>query len=174
MTEARGLSANHFLCGDFVEYYEPPETARDLAVPLGTPGEVARLTAAVAVDVVWSCRSGGVTFDAVYDQDRLRRISADQFALHYAQVTAGERPGRSRAGLAGGGYPPAWVSGTLLSGWQGADREEELLPVAASDRTMVAEHDRVTDAQSPIRDRTDRAANHAIRLRFETLASQGF
>lgn len=34
---SRIARANHFLCGDFVEYYEAPETTRDLDVPLGTP-----------------------------------------------------------------------------------------------------------------------------------------
>lgn len=97
--------ANHFLRGDFVEYLEPSDRVRDFDVPPGTPGVVAHLTDAVAVDIAWSCRNGGVSFDVVYDQDMLRRIGADQFSLHHAEVIAGERPGPTQTGLAVEGYP---------------------------------------------------------------------
>ncbi|MBC9732966.1 hypothetical protein [Nocardioides marmotae] len=88
---------NHFLRGDFVEYFADA-TDRSSAgdIPSGTPGIVLSLTDAVAVDVAWATRAGGIVFDAIYDQDHLGRLTADEFDRRLHEVRTGDRqPGPS-------------------------------------------------------------------------------
>lgn len=102
---------NHFLRGDFVEYFIDAALARFVDVPVGTPGVVLSLNDAVAVDVAWATREGGVVFEAVYDQDHLGRLTAEEFYRRLDEVKAGQRPACPRqmdgAGMELPEYPEA-------------------------------------------------------------------
>lgn len=94
---------NHFLHGDFVEYFDDGPLARFDEIPVGTPGIVLSSNDAVAVDVAWATREGGVVFEAVYDQDRLGRLTSSEFYRRLDEVKAGERP-PGPAQMAGAGF----------------------------------------------------------------------
>ena len=78
--------------GDFVAWAGPASVAASVPIPEGHPGVVQSLHDAAAVGVWWVGPQGYLSFDEIYDQDWLERISAEHYRVQADQVRAGLVP----------------------------------------------------------------------------------
>lgn len=88
--------------GDFVVWAGPESTAGSVPIPPGHPGVVQSTRDADAVGIWWVDPGGYLSFDEVYDQDWLERVSAEHYRVQSDRIRAG-----LLAALPARDFPPA-------------------------------------------------------------------